>query len=59
MPLLRVTAGTWLRAQSKTWVLLEFLPLLFLLLFADSPSCLVALVSSRVSGSEEATDMKH
>lgn len=54
-----VTAGTWFRAQSKTWVLPEFLPLLFLLLFADSHSCLVAFVSPRVPGSEGAPDTKH
>lgn len=54
-----VTAGTWFRAQSKTWVLPEFFPLLFLLLFAESHSCLVAFVSPRVSGSEGAPDVKH
>lgn len=41
VPSLRVTAGTWFRAQSKTWVPPEFLPLLFPLTAPPArwPSC--------------------
>lgn len=54
-----VTAGTWFKAQSKTWVWPESLPLLLPSLFAGSSSCLVAFVSPGLSGSEGAPGMKH